>query len=139
MVQHSCTPSGAPDLRRPRGESPAPPSSTHGPLWLLLVMLVNLHPWYGAFHIRASELSYQSLSSCEEPSIQISVRRRRPAAIEVQHLAIEFVQNMRQVEPSYGAARGKLVPSCNKLGSKLGPCWANLGQPRWDQIGPSWS
>ena len=26
-VQHSCTPSGAPDLRRPQGESPAPPPS----------------------------------------------------------------------------------------------------------------
>ena len=32
---------------------------------------------------------------------------------------------------------GKLVPSCDKLGSKLGPCWGKLGQPRWNQIGPS--
>ena len=44
----------------------------------------------------------------------------------------------RQDGPSWGTTIGKLVPSCDKLGSKLGTCWAKLGQPRWDQIGPSW-
>ena len=34
MVQHSCTPSGAPDLRRPRGESPAPPPLCNAPFSL---------------------------------------------------------------------------------------------------------
>ena len=44
----------------------------------------------------------------------------------------QFVQNGRQVEPSCGTTRGKLVPSCAKLGSRLGPrlcqLGANLGQ-----------
>ena len=57
---------------------------------------------------------------------------------------VSFVESMEEANTLHAyvcrmmmTIIGKLVPSCDKLGSKLGPCWGKLGQPRWDQIVPT--
>ena len=112
-IQHSCTPSGAPDLRRPRGESPAPHPLCNEPLCLLSAI------FWGCL---CSPLKRPTCFSHGVSSVE---------SMEEANTLHAYVCRMMMT------TIGKLVPSCDKLGSKLGPCWGKLEQPRWDHIGPS--